>query len=487
MGPSPPSEADGFRFDVGAGNGDPLFPPDCTQASARTTNLGCEFWAVDLPNDARGTALSPPAAEQQFAVVVANPSGLGVAEVEVFRASEDVAIAGTMVPPGEARTIPLPSASIDPDRSTVDGEAFRIASSLPITAYQFNPLDNTVEVYSNDASLLFPTEALGTSYTAITADAIWLGSGQGDTTPVSAGAFVSVVGTVDGTRVEIEPTSPLVDLAGGSFVIDRGFVLTGISSANAGMANLSGTRILSDHPVAVFSGNVATAIPSHGSACCADHVEHQMPPHTAWGNAYGLAPAPHPAAQSDDPVEYRIVGAFDGTELLYCPSPPPGAPTRLDADEIITFTTARPFTVRSVRREHTFAIAQFLQSYQALDFAQPGDPAMLILPPTAQYQPHHVFVIPEGYAQNVATVIRSGTGEVLLDGSPIDAAQWQTLGMLGGQSYTYAHLPVEAGAHLVESKTAALGLSVFGFDEAVSYAFPGGAGVRVISIPPVAG
>lgn len=478
-----------FRFDVGAAADAPAFPFDCEDAVAQASNLGCEFWAVDLPNDGRGTPMSPPAADQQFAVVVANPSGLVDAVVEVWVGSDDRLVADTSVPPGEARTIPLPSASIEPYESSVADRAYRITSTLPITAYQFNPLDNTVQVYSNDASLLFPTEALGTQYMAFTADAVLLGAGFMDPTPASAGAFVSVVATQDDTRIEVQATSALVAPPALPSVLDRGHVLTVVSSAtDPGGGNLSGTRISADRPVAVFSGNVAAAIPNDGWSCCADHVEHQLAPLTAWGNAYAVAPPPSPqgAPHGDDPAEYRLIGAFDGTDLLYCPSAPPGAPTSIDAAEVVTFTTDRPFTVRSADRERTFGLAQFLLSHQAIDPEQFGDPSFLLVPPSAQFQTRYLFVTPSGYATQVVTLLRSGAAEVRLDGEVVAETLWRPLGVLGVQPFTYAHVPVEEGAHLVESR-AALGLSVFGYDEAVSFAFPGGAGARVIAIPPVAG
>src|SRR5690606_34150601 len=232
-----------FRFDVGAAVDAPSFPFDCAHAVTQASNLGCEFWAVDLPNDGRGTEMSPPAAEQQFAVVVANPSGLEDAIVEVHVATDDTLVAEVTVPPGEARTIPLPAASIEPYTSSRDGRAYRITSTLPITAYQFNPLDNTVQVYSNDASLLFPTTTLGTQYTAVSGDAVWLGAGAMDPTPASAGAFVSVVATEDDTRVEILPTASLVEPPAFPVVLDRGEVLTVVSSAADEPGNLSGTRV----------------------------------------------------------------------------------------------------------------------------------------------------------------------------------------------------------------------------------------------------
>ncbi|MCA9711869.1 MAG: hypothetical protein KDK70_38890, partial [Myxococcales bacterium] len=43
------SSDDGFKFDVGAPSGGSDFPVDCDEVQQTRSNLGCEFWAVDLP------------------------------------------------------------------------------------------------------------------------------------------------------------------------------------------------------------------------------------------------------------------------------------------------------------------------------------------------------------------------------------------------------------------------------------------------------
>jgi len=480
------------RFDVGSEIAFG-FPIDCEEAVEQKSNLGCEFWAVDLPNDGRGTELSPPAADQQFAVAVANPSGLADAQVEIYTPDETLPVAAATVPPGEAQTIPLPSLSIDPNATTAAGRAYRIVSSVPITAYQFNPLDNVVQVYSNDASLLIPTHALGTDYTAITGDAVFLSMGPQDPMPVNAGAFISVVATVDDTEVEIDPVATIVGRLDDTVTLDRGRVLTILSNADLGPGNLSGTRVRAGEPVAAFSGNVATAVPTislgaQGGYCCADHLEQQLTPHSAWGSAYVVAPPAEPIqggdGDGDNPAEYRIVGAFDDTELIYCPERPRGAPVEIDAGQVVTFTTEDPFTVWSSDSDKTFAIAQFLMSFEAIDSQQLGDPSLLIVPAAEQFQQLYIFVIPAGYRENHVTIIRAGTSDVSLDGAILETEAWNDLGILRGVSYQYTQQPVEEGPHLIEG-FGRIGLSVFGYDEAVSFAFPGGSGLRVISVPPV--
>ncbi len=478
---------DGFKFDVGAPDGGVTFEFDCAGASGHSSNLGCEFWAVDLPNDDRGTFMSPPAADQQFAVAVSNPSGLAAARVEVYLPGEDIPFAEAQIPARQTHIFPLPSASIEPNFGTVDGLAYRVLSDTPVVAYQFNPLDNTTEVYSNDASLLLPTHALGDDYVAVTGGAILLAQGPTDPQARNAGAFVSVVATEDRTEVAIDPTAPLQGGTTRTRVLGAGQVWTIISTQETGeTGNLSGTRIRSTAPVAVFSGNVATIEPLDAEACCADHLEHQLSPRTAWSSRYAIAPPPSVRGEGDDPALYRFTGAFDDTRLLYCPSRPHGAPTRIDAGETVEFEADAAFTVIAEERDHAFGVAQFLLSSAVLSDTSLGDPAMMIVPSALQFESRLAFFVPGGYVQTHLTVVAQDPDTVTLDDEDIPSGAFESLGVLDGERFYYAQIPVDDGQHIIESR-GRVGVSVFGYDEAVSFAYPGGAGLRVVSIPPTAG
>lgn len=466
------------------GSGDP-----CVDAAMAESNQGCEFWAVDLPNAWAGINGSPAPQDQQFAVVVANTASDAPANVEVFVGANGTSIDSAQVPIGEIHEFELPAQNQDPRANTYDGVAYRIESDVPITAYQFQPLDNTVQVFSNDASLLFPTHVLGTDYTAITGDAILLATDlepDGD----NSGAYVTVVASEDGTTVDLYPTWGLYPGNYQGITLDRGQVFTAVSLGPktypgvAGDGNLSGSRVAADKPVAVFSGNIATIDPNPGQ-CCADHLEHQMLPLVAWGDGYTAAPPPSPSgAANDNPAGYRITGAYDGTSLSYSPAPPPGAPTTIDAYETVRFQTDQGFTVTSNDPDKPFAITQFLLSNQAIAaLGQPGDPAMIALPAAAQFETNYIFLVPGGYTVNYVTVIREAGSDVLLDGVSTSAGAWKPLGSLAGISYEYIHLQVETGSHTITSDDPS-GIISAGYSVDVSYGYPGGSGVKVISEPP---
>lgn len=482
------STGSGFKFDVGPDEDAPrpVFPITCAEAEASHSNLGCEFWAVDLPNDWRGTSFSPPAADQQFAVIVANSSALANADVSIYLGAEDTPLERLYVAPDGIWEFRLDSQSIRGDANSTDGVAYRIVSDTPITAYQFNPLDNAVQVYSNDASLLYPSHALTRDYTAVTGSAIWLSMGRDDPAPVLAGAFVSVVALEDDTTVDVFPHAPLYEGPTEAVPLDRGAVFTVLSDGDQGEGNLSGTRVEASKPVAVFAGNVATVEPIDNGTCCADHVEHQMAPLPSWGTEYVAAPPPSASGPGDDPAVYRITGSFDGTSLQYCPRRPAGAPSELDRYETIQFETDRPFVVTSRDANKPFAVTQFLESNGALNDDNLGDPAMLVLPATEQFQDKYVFAIPDGYGHNFATVVRRGRGRIRIDGVTLDEASFSNAGVLRGIMHFYAQVPLEAGPHVIQGD-GRFAVSVFGYDRAVSYGFPAGMGLDVIAPTPPAG
>ncbi len=142
----------------------------CEQAAATASSQGCEFWAVDLPN-AWQVTLGTSAEDQAFGVVVTNTAS-EVATVEVFVGKQGAPLQTAEIQPGGLRVFKFGNALNTTPIGNNKGFAYRIESDLPVTAYQYNPLDNSNPVYSNDASLLFPTHVLDLDYTAITGDAL---------------------------------------------------------------------------------------------------------------------------------------------------------------------------------------------------------------------------------------------------------------------------------------------------------------------------
>ena len=75
--------------------------------------------------------------------------------------------------------------------------------------------------------------------------------------------------------------------------------------------DLSGTKIVADKPVSVFSGHECAKLPSNVANC--DHLIEQMPPTTLWGKEHYTMPL------ASQPYSIKILAAHDSTNVdIYC-------------------------------------------------------------------------------------------------------------------------------------------------------------------------
>src|SRR5262249_46875586 len=126
----------------------------------------------------------------------------------------------------------------------------------------------------------------------------------------------------------------------------------------------SGTLLSATRPIGVFTGHTSLMVASPTSPAGIagqSSVHQQLPPNKALGNEY-VAPGivSRLSGRAPESVPYRLLGVVDGTALTYDPSPPPGAPTALDAGQVAEFFTTNLFVVRSQDGEHPFSMTQYM-------------------------------------------------------------------------------------------------------------------------------
>jgi hypothetical protein len=511
----------------------------------KKSNQGCDYWAVDLPNadvTLPGSSISP--ATSQYAVVVSNTDENTAAQILITESTggQPVTVVQDTVPPRDLKIFNLGPKNADQCGSSmgcanVGYRAYRIQSSIPVVAYQFNPLNNTEEAFSNDASLLLPSNALDQEYIIVTADAQAGQNRQGQTVPW--GAFLSVVGTLD-TPTSVTVTIPagvLFDPPQGATVsgnivtatLAKYQVLTILSrppnselnnpgNPSAGGGNLSGSRVTASGKVAVFSGNMAIVVP-HGNdqKCCADHTEEQVYPLSTWGKEY-VAVRSLPRRQGATPEQdvWRITASQNSTVFSYVTnagSGLTGQPTSLHAGQSKEFRSTGDFIVSA---NAPFLLAHFMtSSNQAYDlgpfgiFASPctrgsptadqqctqayntlarcaddgfgggicqpvGDPSMTLIPPIRQFRQSYVFLTPLDYRTDFALIVAPQGTSVQLDGQEIPSSQFATVGSLGGVTFVRARIVLSTRGRHVLTASQAVGLIVGGYDRDVSYGYAGG-------------
>ena len=146
--------------------------------------------------------------------------------------------------------------------------------------------------------------------------------------------------------------------------------------------SITGTRITSDVPIAVFAGHEQAVIGTPRSQeednCCADHLEQQLFPVNTWGENYLAAASPTRGRNAD---VWRILAARDGTVITTNPPQPNANNVTLDAGEFVEFEVTANFEVSATG---PISVGQFLVSQDVTDDGV-GDPGFVLLPATEQF------------------------------------------------------------------------------------------------------
>ncbi len=496
-------------------DGECYFATPCEEAALTSSNIGCEYWAVDLDNAQNSI---DDAAEGQFAVAVANIGSNGPANVavELNNAAPGDPVDLTLV---EQHTIDelglyvflLPRRDVDggdfTDNHVDDGpqtrlssDAFRISSDVPVVAYQFNTLD---QQYSNDASLMLPTSALGK-------DHIVLGySPSGPTNTVGSPknhGYITIVGAYEGTTVTVTPSFDIMAgegidaIAGGTpttfdigpfDVVNLETRLVTLADLMGGaIPDLTGSTITSTSPVAVYFGTDLSVVSDAAlysdtdMSCCAEHLEEQILPSLAMGQKFVVS---HSAMRSSGAPEedyYRVMAYQTATVTTSLPAP--NDSFTLAAGEYKEFFTNTGFIMQTT--DGYLHVAQFLVS--GTDVASPigpaGDPSLMYVPAVDQRRGLYVFTTGAGFSYNAAVISMPADTVATIDG--LDVATTCTGprsdGELDGVVYEAWECEVADGSHTVysgtdpDNATVPIGVYFYSYYNAGSIAYPAGSDLR---------
>ncbi|AUX38972.1 hypothetical protein SOCE26_003540 [Sorangium cellulosum] len=485
-------------------------PQTCADAAVRKSYIGCDFWPTVTAN--------PVEEIFDYAVVVAN-AGRETAEVTVTRAGASVAAAE--VPPGGLATLYLPwvfelkgSFSDDgcsgledgvPSSVRAAGGAYHLTSTRPVAVYQFNPIeyagqggppgkdwqscqdrfcldDSPAPCFShtNDASLLFPSTALTGNYRITNYSTL---------SNYMSGSVFTITGTEDGTNVTVKLSSrAMLAAAGGipatgpggslDLSVDAGDVveLVGVTGTDLG-----GSLVTATKPVQVLAVAYCAMVPRDVRAC--DHLEESVVPVETLGRRYIVNVPTGPSGQLPGHV-VSLYGNVDGTTLSYPSGRPPGAPTTLDAGDVVELgVVTNNFEVIG---DHEFAVNSYLLGAQLIEplvpsGSQKGDPSQTVVVAVEQYRHKYVFLAPLDYDESYVDIVQPPGATILLDGEevrepfrPISADFGVVRAKLG---------PGNAGAHVLTA-TSPVGLQVIGYGSYTSYNYPGGIDLKPIAPPP---
>lgn len=476
----------------------------CDAVASQGSNVGCEFWAVDLDqeydftNDAAGAA---------WGVVIANPGGqpadvvIEQNDAPVGQPAQITPVQHLLIASGQVETVSMPTREVDGSLmgknegpgTVLSSRAFRITSTAPVVVYQLNALAQT---FSNDGSLLIPKNGLGKVHRVLsypTGNPISvLGS------PISR-AYITVVGVESDTNVTIRTSTPTVAGPGYPALAKDGEVTVKLGPFDVfnlesdGMpGDFSGSTVIADKPVVVFTGtelsgapNMTTDIPQPaggGGTCCLDHLEEQLFPVESYGKKFAV---PHSAVRSVggyiEPDVIRIMGVATTATVTTNLAPPNDAFT-LAPGEVKETWAQKDFVLEA---SEPVAVAQILVSQEQVDGPYTGDPSLTIFPAVDQFRRNYLFAVPKSWDTNYIVISMPKGTSIMIDGAPIPGScTARIMGTIAGTDYESRTCPLQAGPHaMVGDKP--FGITAYGYGRAGSYSFVGGANVTKIYVPPV--
>ena len=456
--------------------------PDPCEALG-SDHLGCTFWAAFLnqyPDPARDLE------DFRAGLLITNPQDTeATLTLDFFSDAylddpdfEDlpIVVAAHSTYLAELPRTPLYTSGIHP-------LGIRVTSSLPVSIVQLNDVDPALA--SSDTALLLPAHHLGTEHRALSWPTKVLETVPGF--PINLEdqrAFVTIIATAPGTtEVEIHTTAPIADnedqeLVGWdsgthqTFHLEEGDVLNLPAAPNATPdpdtelpdPDLTGTHILSDAPIAVFSGHEQAIIafdPEHDT-CCASRLEEQLLPTDLWGDHFLASMSP---GRTDTWDHWRILAA--DTVTIHTDPPQDGADdVTLEAGEFLHFFSDEDFEITATG---PVLVGQFLISSDQTAQGNLGDPALANLPPTARFLTDYEVPLPAGAYSHHLIITRQAGHPVLLDDSPLDAS----FVPIGTGDYEVARVEVTDSPTLLSSDHP-FGVIAIGLAERNAYAFSPG-------------
>ena len=207
---------------------------------------------------------------------------------------------------------------------------------------------------------------------------VYYGMGINDATTRTS--VILIVGTENSTTLNLTTTQPvIVNVSNNTinFVTGReySFRLDRFQTVYiATFTDLTGTKIVTDKPVSVFSGHECVYIPSTTAGC--DHIVEQIPPTAVWGKVFYISPL-----LTRRSYTIKILAAYNHTNVsLHCN----------DTFQFINIgegeAIVRNFMLQqycAIHSTKSILVAQF--SHGQFDDDANGDPMMMLIPAKIHY------------------------------------------------------------------------------------------------------
>jgi hypothetical protein len=347
---------------------------------------------------------------------------------------------------GNQTVITLDPGVVLTSNELVEAKGIHVTALAPVSVHVVSESPTSADGY-----LALPTQGLGTQYYVMT-----------QSSSRYPGSEFAVVATQNATTVSITPAA-----AGASKPAGVAFTVTlnageTYQFANMANADMTGTLVTSDKPVAVFAGHRCADVPSGVGYC--DYLVEQLTAVSLWGKTFHTSPFSGRARYT-----VRVIASQNNTTFSTVPA---GLIGTLNAGQFADVVVANPAEFVS---SNPVQVAQFIRGY-ADDAAAIGDPSMVMITPAEMGMTDSTFGVhgligTTGAFMNIVTET-SALASLTLDNAAVDPALFTPVG--GNSIYSLGTIPVAAGAHTLLG-TAAYSALVYDYGirwNAVSYAYP---------------
>ncbi len=444
-------------------------PPGTRIDSVIGNFAGDDFYSSGSGISVPITAGAPPSDSTQshegtdfwlmFPQAYANSEGFAFQSLFI---TSSVATTGTITIPGLNFTQPfsvtansVANVSLPPiqvhESDVITNKGIHVTSHEPVSVYGLNK-----RLQTSDAFLGLPVNTLGMDHYILTYSNM----------SFAPSTEFGVVASENNTTVTITPSVTTSNRVAGlpyDITLNQGQTYLLQNKTPTTETDLSGSRVSSNKPIAVYAAHSAATIPAE-AICCGDHLVEQVPPVNAWGKRFATVPI----ATRTKGDFFRFIAAADDT-VIYLDG---NLAHTLDAGQYVERILK---TRTEIIATKPIMVAQYATSVR-FDPSSDSDPFLMIIPPYSQFLNHYTISTPvSGFSINYANVVAptASLNSITLDGAPIPTTGFLPIGVSG---FSGAQIPLSIGAHTFEGPVN-FGVFVYGFNRDEGYGYPGGMNV----------
>ena len=294
---------------------------------------------------------------------------------------------------------------------------------------------------------------------------------------------ILLVGCRDNTTVTIIPTqniqlpqniqqddSGIVNVTSGSnYTVTLHALQTLLIAAE--LVDLSGTKILSNHPLTVIGGHECATVPVSYSYC--DPIATQVPPTINWGTQFLLVPLQN----RSNGQRYKLITSTKDTHVnITCKQNSTTIVLTLSGDILTYDSDYNTFCHVQCSQLCYIAELAFGRKYQASSY---GDPLLMTVPPIRQY-PHSVTftTLPEMPINFYSIAVPADTyfnGTVIIN-DVLTKLTWTPIYNNDGTISGYGYTTSANGSYTINHShpNGKIYVSVYGFHDYGGYGYPAG-------------